>query len=611
MQVVYDVGSWRITEEGRVFRRGKLRFANGDLYDGEWVDGKRHGQGTFTYHDGLQYRGEFAANLFEGFGVLVAVDQKHPITGVWVKGSTYEGEFRGGKKHGKGLMVFGEGGSYDGMFADNVFSGRGVRSYANGDRFDGEWKHGMWWGMGHLCRVDGESYVGECKRNLFHTTSLVGGVGRRTFRGGAGSYEGGYRHGLQHGKGLRVFADGSTYEGDWTDNVMQGSGVWTTAAFTYIGDFAHGRPHGHGLFTFTNGDVYEGSMRDGYFYGRGKFTFKDGSCGYGTLRAWNPDGIRMEFPAGSGNWYGGRGSCTYTGMFANGTFHGQGTLVTCDGRRYEGAWHAGKRHGQGRADLIPLAERGDEARMHMKGCNSLYRFASYDGMHENDKRQGFGTSYYSNGEGIEGTFKDGQVDGVATYIYMSGKRRRGMWIMGQRVSWMSEEDEAKWATVDKAMGRVIHDVELFRLTCSTLVTAVAFMSSWNAGGENLSILANRFMLMIPFVVVAFLHCMLHIFTALTLDGSWNNSSVVSTIILILRVFSFERLLSIALFPRMSYEAKLRENTLKLQKFFRLHDPSRVDEAESLLLGFVGNESLLFVLLRQKYAAVSQFRGRAS
>ncbi|RLN99660.1 hypothetical protein DYB28_010663 [Aphanomyces astaci] len=378
----------------------------------------------------------------------------------------------------------------------------------------------------------------------------MGGVGRRTFRGGAGSYEGGYRHGLQHGKGLRVFADGSTYEGDWTDNIMQGSGVWTTAAFTYIGDFSHGRPHGHGLFTFTNGDVYEGSMRDGYFYGRGKFTFKDGSCGYGTLRAWNPDGIRMEFPAGSGNWYGGRGSCTYTGMFANGTFHGQGTLVTCDGRRYEGAWHAGKRHGQGRADLIPLAERGDEARMHMKGCNSLYRFASYDGMHENDKRQGFGTSYYSNGEGIEGTFKDGQVDGVATYIYMSGKRRRGMWIMGQRVSWMSEEDEAKWATVDKAM-------------------------------------------------------------ALTLDGSWNNSSVVSTIILVLRVFSFERLLSIALFPRMSYEAKLREHTLKLQKFFRLHDPSRVDEAESLLLGFVGNESLLFVQLRQKYAAVSQFRGRAS
>ncbi|ETV68441.1 hypothetical protein H257_15604 [Aphanomyces astaci] len=143
------------------------------------------------------------------------------------------------------------------------------------------------------------------------------------------------------------------------------------------------------------------------------------------------------------------------------------------------------------------------------------------------------------------------------------------------------------------LGRVIHDVELFRLTCSTLVTAVAFMSSWNAG------------------VIAFLHCMLHIFTALTLDGSWNNSSVVSTIILILRVFSFERLLSIALFPRMSYEAKLRENTLKLQKFFRLHDPSRVNEAESLLLGFVGNESLLFVQLRQKYAAVSQFRGRAS
>ncbi|ETW00391.1 hypothetical protein H310_07029 [Aphanomyces invadans] len=535
MQVVYDVGSWRITDDGQVYRRGKLRFANGDLYDGEWMDGKRHGQGKFTYQNGSTYTGELVANLYNGCGVLVVADAKHPFTGKWVKGSTYDGQFQRGKKHGKGLVVFGEGGSYDGMFHDNAFHGDGLRCYANGDRYEGEWRHGSWWGLGHLRRVDGESYRGECKRGLFHTGAL--GVGRRTFRRGHGSYEGGYRDGLQHGKGLRVFADGSSYEGDWVDNVMHGNGVWSTAAFTYIGEFQHDRPHGHGLFTFTNGDVYEGSVREGHFYGRGKYTYKDGSwydgeymattttmtsntakqqtvkevplpnglkhgqgrrrwvngneydgewkddamhgqgrltvtyttngcalrteydgafangrpSGHGTLKAWNPDGICMEFPSASGNWYRGRGTCTYTGDFANGLFHGQGTLTTCDGRRYEGSWQRGKRHGHGRSDLIPLVEQGDEARMHIKGSSALYRIARYDGMHEQDKRQGFGKAYFSNGESIEGTFVNGQADGIATYVYTSGKRRRGSWKLGQRVAWLSNDDDAKWAGVDKAV----------------------------------------------------------------------------------------------------------------------------------------------------------------
>ena len=29
--------------------RKRQRYPNGDIYDGEWLDGKRHGRGVYTY----------------------------------------------------------------------------------------------------------------------------------------------------------------------------------------------------------------------------------------------------------------------------------------------------------------------------------------------------------------------------------------------------------------------------------------------------------------------------------------------------------------------------------------------------------------------------------
>ncbi|CAK4353010.1 unnamed protein product [Aphanomyces euteiches] len=518
MPIVYDVESWRLNEDGQIYRKGKLRYANGDAYDGEWVDGKREGHGIFTYRNGSRYTGAFQANLFHGFGILVEADTQHPFTSEWLPGSTYEGQFAHGKKHGKGRIVFGSGGSYDGLFAHDKFSGQGVRCYENGDRYEGEWKFGVWWGMGSLRCVDGATYIGECKNGEFH------GHGSRTFPRGLGSYEGDFFNGEQHGSGARVFSDGSTYDGQWNKNAMHGSGVWTTASFTYVGDFLHGRPHGHGLWTFKNGDIYEGAVQQGCFHGRGKYTYKDGSWydgefiadeaskmagrgrkhgqgtrqwangnsyvgawahdrmhGHGTLksklsngvysldmeydgefqdgfqtgtctlRVWNPSGERIEFPHGSGNWYNSKGICIYTGTFLRGQFHGQGTLVACDGRRYEGEWSRGKRHGFGKARLIPLAEVGDETRMFIRGNNALYRLAMYEGMHVQDQRHGFGIGYYSNGDAIQGEYVNGQVDGVATYIFPHGKRRRGTWKLGQRISWLNEDDNATWATLEKVL----------------------------------------------------------------------------------------------------------------------------------------------------------------
>jgi hypothetical protein len=39
--------------------RGVFKFANGDMYDGDWKDNYMHGRGFFKYADGSSYEGEW------------------------------------------------------------------------------------------------------------------------------------------------------------------------------------------------------------------------------------------------------------------------------------------------------------------------------------------------------------------------------------------------------------------------------------------------------------------------------------------------------------------------------------------------------------------------
>ena len=45
-----------------------MRYADGSVYEGTWVAGKREGKGRMTYADGGRYDGEFVADRREGKG---------------------------------------------------------------------------------------------------------------------------------------------------------------------------------------------------------------------------------------------------------------------------------------------------------------------------------------------------------------------------------------------------------------------------------------------------------------------------------------------------------------------------------------------------------------
>ena len=73
-------------------------YSDGSQYFGEYKDGLRHGQGTFTYSNGDKYVGEWKDNTRNGWG-----------TYTYKSHDQYEGEYKDGLRHGQGT-VYTEGG---------------------------------------------------------------------------------------------------------------------------------------------------------------------------------------------------------------------------------------------------------------------------------------------------------------------------------------------------------------------------------------------------------------------------------------------------------------------------------------------------------------------
>ena len=92
------------------------------------------------------------------------------------------------------------------------------------------------------------------------------GFGRQVWQGSYGRhvYEGDYRDGKLHGRGVYSWADGGRYEGEWRNGNRHGRGTFTWAdGDRYEGKWREGKPHGWGILSQTDGDVYEGNWTEG------------------------------------------------------------------------------------------------------------------------------------------------------------------------------------------------------------------------------------------------------------------------------------------------------------------------------------------------------------
>ena len=96
--------------------------ANGDRYEGGYLDDMRHGDAVLGYGDGRRYEGQFVRDKRHGFGkmqMIPTADQGNPAKlFVGGKGSMYRfaeyvGEWRDDTREGHGIGTYADGRTHE------------------------------------------------------------------------------------------------------------------------------------------------------------------------------------------------------------------------------------------------------------------------------------------------------------------------------------------------------------------------------------------------------------------------------------------------------------------------------------------------------------------
>jgi radial spoke head protein 1 len=111
-------------KNGRPFGVGRMTYRNGEIYEGHFESGKKHGQGVFSYFQNKNY----------------------------VK---YEGNFKDNKLSGTGTMFYKDGTKYSGDFENWLRNGLGTLNYPvkdpqNGLKYVGNYKNDKKSGAGNI-----------------------------------------------------------------------------------------------------------------------------------------------------------------------------------------------------------------------------------------------------------------------------------------------------------------------------------------------------------------------------------------------------------------------------------------------------------------------------
>ncbi|XP_030290472.1 ankyrin repeat and MYND domain-containing protein 1 isoform X2 [Sparus aurata] len=118
------------TQSGTERRQGLgvQEWPDGARYEGEFVNGFKHGEGKYTWPNGEYYEGSFYKDYRHGDGLYC-----------WPTGHKFTGKFYLNRKEGYGQQLFPDGSTFEGLYHADQRFGPGVISYPDGREDVGLW----------------------------------------------------------------------------------------------------------------------------------------------------------------------------------------------------------------------------------------------------------------------------------------------------------------------------------------------------------------------------------------------------------------------------------------------------------------------------------------
>lgn len=190
----------------------------GDIYKGETKDGKPNGKGIILYKDGDWEEGNFVNGKLQGVGTYYSVKNKR----------TDSGDYDNGIRTGAGKIEF-ENYFYEGEWDNKGFNGRGVRTFRTKNQdgsfvLTGQKQDGFF--VDNIFKRGKWTYSsGNYEEGSFDENGRLNGIGSYYSSTYKRLDTGDYSNGKRIGKGRSEFFEtGSIYEGFWDDDdIIEGT----------------------------------------------------------------------------------------------------------------------------------------------------------------------------------------------------------------------------------------------------------------------------------------------------------------------------------------------------------------------------------------------------
>lgn len=450
----YYTGEIYISKTSQVYfkGKGKITFADGDTYNGEFKDDLRNGYGVFIGKNGDKYEGYYKDGKQNGKGKEIFAD-----------GETYEGEYKEGLRNGYGVYVWKNGNRYEGFWKDDKINGKGKKTFVNGNTYQGDFVDGKFEGYGVYIGKNGYKYSGyfiknnECSKEEFEQHQKIqqqnakktysdmksgkdnslSDKNRTTILKGTG-LEGQI---LQDARTKQILTDLANKVGKATqanknkvqnkdDKAQKNKGDAETKENN---DNNNDKKNKSERLVYKNGSIYEGEIKNGKREGYGVYL---GSTGYKYEGYFKDDKQN-----GKGKEVSSNGS-VYEGDFVDGLKSGKGKLTFASGNIYEGEFKDGLRNGYGKMTYKNgNFYEGDFVDEKFEG-QGVFTSASgyeYEGEYKANKENGIGKATYANGDRYFGEFVDGKKQGKGKYVFKDGTVLDGEWKNNQ----ICEDDKTK------------------------------------------------------------------------------------------------------------------------------------------------------------------------
>ena len=314
-------GQIAFAEEPASTLETQLNYSDGSHYEGQVLFGKiRTGHGSYSWSTGEQYEGTWNRDVPSGSGKMVwpglgiyegeYINGKRDGTGTFTwtydgepedgQPVTYQGQWRDDEIGPNGTLTFANLGTYEGEFSKKARNGKGKFTWLNGDRYEGAWSNDQITGLGTFTAADGTVLEGQFSKNVLSkgtaTYAVEGGTATRVIQGGraqasvlisynngttvsgklkgdtfAGNvtinypsgdyYVGTIQFGVKSGKGTYTWKDGAHYVGEWVSDKMSGKGTYyygkDESRLSLSGTFSQGMPNGTLIYISENKLRYE------------------------------------------------------------------------------------------------------------------------------------------------------------------------------------------------------------------------------------------------------------------------------------------------------------------------------------------------------------------